>query len=194
MDSSIKIVDNFLDNNTFWALESFFMSTDMQWNYNPGTVKDVDPNNLTDFQFVRTLYDNGPSRDMNVIYQIFDKLDVRIPMRVKLNLNTVTPEIIKRDFHIDQSNCNDIPCKTAILYMNTNNGYTLMADEGVNIKAVQTLDTVEFKTDNNEDVFRDQNKSMSIRNKCTIHDGSRPHCSSTCTDEKIRILIAINYF
>ena len=166
MDSSIKIVDNFLDNNTFWALESFFMSTDMYWNYNPGTVKDVDPNNLTDFQFVRTLYDNGPSRDMNVIYPIFDKLDVRIPMRVKVNLNTVTPEIIKRDFHIDQSNCNDIPWKTAILYVNTNNGYT------------------EFKSGE---------KVESVANRCVIFSGTKMHRGTTCTNDKRRIVLNINY-
>tara|TARA_B100001094_G_C17691941_1_gene558432 strand:+ start:76 stop:588 length:513 start_codon:yes stop_codon:yes gene_type:complete len=162
-----KIIDNFLDDNTFGALESFFMSSEMEWNYNPGTVMDVDPNNLTDFQFVSTLYDNGSQlRNINLIYPIYNKLDVRIPMRVKINLSTVTPEIIKRDFHIDQTNCDDIPWKTAILYMNTNDGYT------------------EFKSGE---------KVESVANRCVIFSGKKMHRGTTCTNQKRRVVLNINY-
>ena len=51
------------------------------------------------------------------------------------------------------------PYKTAVFYVNTNNGYT---------------------------EFEDGTKVESVENRIIFFDGSRPHNSSTCTDQKIR--------
>ena len=186
-------IENFLDEKYFQHLYDMITQGNSQftWLFQDQVAYKGDLNDDA-YYFVHPVYgDNNPQSPMhNGLEGVYERLGVKALIRSRILMYTNQGRQIVHSPHTDFC----FSHKAALLYMNTNNGYTLMADEGVNIKAVQTLDTVEFKTDNNEDVFRDQNKSMSIRNKCTIHDGSRPHCSSTCTDEKTRILIAINYF
>ena len=59
------------------------------------------------------------------------------------------------------------PHKTAVFYVTTNNGYT---------------------------EFEDGTKVESVENRIVFFDGSRLHNSSTCTDQKIRVVISVNYF
>ena len=132
MKRDYKIIDNFLDSNTFHELECFLMGSEMDWHYNYGTVKGIDENNLNDFQFTNTFYGNG------------------MPM----------------NYHIDQGNCNDIPWKTAILYMNTNDGYT----------EFESGEIVE-----------------SVANRVVIFSGTKMHRGTTCTDAKRRVVMNINY-
>ena len=88
-------------------------------------------------------------------------------MRVKINLQTITPEIIKRTFHSDMAGIlGNNPYKTAIFYFNTNNGYT----------EFETGEIVE-----------------SIANRIVIFDGRIKHRGTTCTDQKTRVVLNINY-
>ena len=57
--------------------------------------------------------------------------------------------------------------KAALLYINDNNGFT------------------EFETGE---------RVESISNRLIIFDGSRRHNSTTCTDQSIRVVLAVNYF
>ena len=57
--------------------------------------------------------------------------------------------------------------KASLLYLNTNNGFT---------------------------EFDDGTRVDSIENRFVTFDGSVPHSSSTCTDKKNRLVLAINYF
>jgi len=57
--------------------------------------------------------------------------------------------------------------KAAIFYINTNNGFTILED-GTKIE--------------------------SVANRMLIINGSNPHRSTTCTDDKIRVNIGFNYF
>jgi len=167
MKRDYKIIDNFLDYNIFKELQSFFMGCEIDWHYNNGTVRGVDESNIHDFQFTNTFYGNGmPMNYHERVYPIYEKLNMRIPLRVKVNLNTVTPKIVKRGFHIDQGNVDDIPWKTAILYMNTNNGYT----------EFESGEIVE-----------------SVENRVVIFPGTKMHRGTTCTDQKQRIVVNINY-
>ena len=61
----------------------------------------------------------------------------------------------------------NFPHKTVVFYMNTNNGYT---------------------------EFEDGTKVESVENRIVFFDGSIPHNSSTCTDQKTRAVISVNYF
>lgn len=167
MKRDYKIIDNFLSYHTFKELESFIMGSEISWYYNYGTVSGNDEDNLNDFQFTNTLYGNGiPMNYHEKVFPIYEKLEIRIPLRVKINLNTVTTKIIKRDFHIDQTNCNDLPWKTAIFYMNTNDGYT---------------------------EFENGDKVKSVENRCVIFPGTKMHRGTTCTNAKRRVVININY-
>ena len=56
---------------------------------------------------------------------------------------------------------------TAILYVNSNNGYTL---------------------------FEDGTKVESVENRIVLFDSNLRHTGTTCTEEKVRIVVNFNFF
>ena len=83
-------------------------------------------------------------------------------IRVKANLYLRTDEIEHHDNHVDY----DYFTHAAILYLNTNNGLT---------------------------VLEDGTECESVANRLLLFDASKPHHSTTCTDQKRRVNININY-
>jgi hypothetical protein len=61
----------------------------------------------------------------------------------------------------------EFPHTAAIFYVNTNNGPT---------------------------VLHDGTKIAAVANRLLKFDGSLPHCSSRCSDQKVRVNISFNYF
>ena len=61
----------------------------------------------------------------------------------------------------------DFRGKTAIFYLNTNNGYTL---------------------------FEDGTKIESVANRLLTFDANLPHTGTSCTDKQFRCVLNINYF
>lgn len=59
------------------------------------------------------------------------------------------------------------PVKACVLYLNTNDGFTEIENEG---------------------------KVDSVENRALVFDGSIPHNSATCTNDKVRLVLNINYF
>ena len=57
--------------------------------------------------------------------------------------------------------------RSCVYYVNTNNGYTIL---------------------------KDGTKIESIRNRALFFDGSEEHCSTNCTDKKIRVTLNFNHF
>ena len=165
----IEFFDDFLDPKLFADLERRFCSDYVEWHYNKFVVFDDEKDSLDNFQFTCTAYRDGTplNEHYNAILPFFEKLDVKVPLRVKINLQTITPEIIKRTFHSDMAGIlGNNPYKTAIFYLNTNNGYT----------EFETGETVE-----------------SIANRIVIFDGRIKHRGTTCTDQKTRVVLNINY-
>tara|TARA_X000000368_G_scaffold359904_1_gene303437 strand:- start:1976 stop:2563 length:588 start_codon:yes stop_codon:yes gene_type:complete len=145
------------------------------------------------FYFIHPVFEQNDAQSNfhNELQGVYNALGVRALLRTRVIMYVNQGKQIIHAPHVDFQYSH----KAALLYLNTNNGYTLMADEDCEIRASQDLENLEFFRDDTKDSpFKHQFKSMSERNKCTIHNGSRPHCSSTCTDAKSRILIAINYF
>ena len=68
--------------------------------------------------------------------------------------------------HASHIDC-DFEHKGAIFYLNTNNGYTILED-GTKIE--------------------------SVANRMLFFDAHKPHQSTNCTDEKVRVNINFNYF
>ena len=87
-------------------------------------------------------------------------------MRAKFNLLQRTDTIIEHGFHTDIQNPSE-EIKTAIFYLNTNNGYT------------------KFK---NGDIFE------SKENTLIMFDSQLEHCGTTCTDKKYRAVFNLNFF
>ena len=83
-------------------------------------------------------------------------------IRAKSNLYGRTQELIHHDNHIDMN----FEHRGGILYINSNNGFTVLED-GTEIE--------------------------SISNRLLLFDPSKPHHSTSCTDVKRRVNINFNY-
>ena len=162
----IETIDNFLEDKTFEELQQSFFEKDFPWYYNNYVNFDnaVDEN----FQFIHLFYkdDEPKSRLLYMLHPILDKLDIFTILRIKANLITNTSKIKKHGFHIDIPLPDGIVTQTAILYLNTNNGYTY---------------------------FEDGTRIESVQNRLVIFPGGLQHGGTTCTDKKVRALVNFNY-
>jgi hypothetical protein len=158
--SEVKIIENCLSKENFNIIKETIYSKYFSWFLNSGVSHQNDGN----IQFIHTFYNdnkiNSPFFDnLKSIITILNPLSI---IRVKANLLTKTDKIIKHGLHIDQS----FKCKTAIFYVNTNNGFT---------------------------EFEDETKILSEENKLVIFDNFLKHTGTSCTDKNERIVINFNY-
>ena len=166
MKLKYKIIDNFLPKNNFNLLKETVLSADFNWFYNPEVNfpgKDS-PNMLFYFTHIFYNYNKPLSSFFDLInINLISFLDVKSLLRIKGNL--YPNQHIKKEngFHVDYN----FPHKGAILYLNTNNGRTIL-DNDIRID--------------------------SIENRILFFDPSIPHDSENCDDQKVRVNININYF
>ena len=109
---------------------------------------------------------------MEQLHSILDLVDPISILRIKANLLTRTPNIVKNTFHVDIDNLENSSetikqWTTSIFYMNTNNGYTK---------------------------FEDGTKVESVANRFISFPANLKHTGTSCTDEKTRVVINFNYF
>jgi hypothetical protein len=162
----VEIIDNFLTRSEFKELQQFFMSDNFPWFFipyvNDKTSKEIE--NVETFQFIHNFYSSCfPASDyIRILNPIISKLNPRALIRIKANLLLRTEKRIDFDFHIDQ----EISCKSAVFYVNSNNGKTLIKDYG---------------------------EIESIENRLIIFDSKLEHTGTTCTDQKTRVVINFNY-
>ena len=160
----IKIYDNFLPDNQYNFVEKYMSGYDITWTYSSG-CDDPDQGDL--FQFVH-VFCGHMNQSLGIIDYLINRLrEVEEKkfsvMRIKANLNPKTHEQIQLgDYHIDYDNV-----RTAIFYVNTNNGYTL---------------------------FESGDKVDSVGNRIVLFDSNTKHVGYSCTDNKIRLVVNINYY
>jgi hypothetical protein len=128
--SNIQIVDNFLLNDELKNIQNSLFSNTFPWYYIPevGTKEDK---GLNIFHFNHLVYEKNrinSNEGMEILKPILNKLDIKALIRIKINLYTCTPKIIKHSYHTDTS----YKCKTSLFYVNTNNGFTGFKDKIVN--------------------------------------------------------------
>ena len=169
---SMKITDNFLDDEIFQQLKSSIQSPLFDWNYVPMTDSiDEDPTKSSG-QFVHLAYSNCIPKTtfFNNLLPILNRLDVTTLNRVKLNLQPRTTKIVKGLFHADlNGEMNEETMKTwttSVYYINSNNGYT----------EFQSGERIESK----------ENRMVEFQST-TLHRGT------TCTNEQTRVVINFNF-
>jgi len=130
----------------------------IQPNVSPGT------NDLYNFYLAHTFYENNKVNSDHFfrINPILDSIKMSKLIRLKANLYAKTDTIIEHAKHIDY----ETEGKTAIFYVNENNGFTNLNDEI---------------------------KIESKKNRLLTFDNEILHNSSTCTNDKYRLTIVINY-
>jgi len=190
--NDIQVHDNFLTQTEYEALYNAFKSHEVNWYYDDFINSPVDDDSDYNFQFVHPIYhynENGPlfledsknwynrlrlikSSHKKLIDPILFKLNVEVLLRMKFNMNIRTNEIIESNFHVDIGtslpylDLNPNEYKIAIFYLNSNDGYTL---------------------------FECGRKIESVANRVVIFDGKLKHCGTSCTNQKNRIVLNINY-
>ena len=156
-----KIINNFLEKDLFKKIQTILFSDKINWYFKEHmTTND-------NYFFSHGFYNNHMPDSLlyNDIIPILEKLNVKSLIEAKANLVLKKEKIFKSEFHVDR----DYKCNTAILYMNTCNGYTL-------------LDSIKkIKVDCNE-------------NTMLIFESQINHASVSQTDVDRRIVINFNYF
>ena len=170
---NITIVDNFLEEEEFRKIQDLMLGSWFPWFFNDGIVSLNEKNfnvengvDIFDFQFTHTFFREGEivSDSFVHIQKAVEKLNPRKVLRIKSNLLTPTPEHIQTRFHTDIEDTAGI--KTGILYLNTNNGFT---------------------------IFEDGTRIPSIENRFVLFDAEVLHAGTTCTNQKSRCLINFNF-
>jgi hypothetical protein len=170
----MKIIDDLLPIEEFTYVKAMCMNDRFTWQYYPYKVSNADDplinESIWQQQFVHMFYrlQNGmPSHvsdHINFIMPILDKINPLVLLRAKMNMTTPTPEINNFPAHVDGTY--PFEFKTAVYYINTNNGYT------------------EFETGE---------KVESVENRLVIFDGKTKHFGTSSTDSKRRVVLNLNY-
>lgn len=173
-----QVVDNFLPEIVHREMKNNILdSSSFPWFYYDYVESNTIENKLNKNQlfFCHTFYINDlpNSNNLNILDNLLYamRVDSRIPtikslIRIKANLYPCTPQSYTHGYHTDYN----FSSFSAIYYINTNNGYTLIK--------------------NNDDII----KIDSIENRLLVMTSDLLHSSTTCTDEKMRCTVNINYF
>ena len=152
---------NFLEKDFFNYLQKTLLSNEFSWYYSTSQVKDKKDG----YYFFHNFYceDRINSGSYNsLIVPILNKLNIKKLINARANLVLKKDKQFSSDLHIDH----DFEHTTAILYINTNNGYTR---------------------------FLNGKKVMSEENKLIIFNTDQKHSGTTCTDSLFRIVLNFNY-
>jgi len=166
-----KVIDNFLDKKLFEEFQKSIFEHKTPWYFLEHQVTvSSELKNFDEGYFTLNFFNNGKEDYPNLnmyLYPLYNKLGVRALLQSRANCVTrVNKQVIKslhNDFIYPDS-------KTAIFYMNTNNGGTF------------------FEIDGKEKIVD------SVENRIVIFDSPILHATKTQTDLKRRIVINISYF
>ena len=172
--NEIQVIDNFLNEENFEGLKRIF-NPGIPWTFS-NILDDV--NLICDqkynYQYVHGVYikQEPVSRYFNNVIPFLTKLDARALVRCKVNSICREEEIVVHGFHTDMQYPEEHSTglngmKTAILYLNTNNGFTC---------------------------FENGTKVESIANRCVIFPAHFKHSGTTCTDVHRRLALNLVYF
>jgi Rps23 Pro-64 3,4-dihydroxylase Tpa1-like proline 4-hydroxylase len=170
------VYDNFLSKEDFLPIQQTMMGSNFPWFF---ADKKTSPessalflNGTTaapyDFQFTHAFYrDMIPQSEyFGLLLPLIEKMQVKALSRIKANLTTMTPDRVYYGEHVDSYN-SPKNLKTAVFYVNTNNGVT---------------------------AFKDGPDVKSVENSLVIFDTDLVHTGTSCTDAKTRCLININFY
>ena len=163
----MKVIDDFLPSYQFKELQSILLSEEFPWYFNSGIVAPDDGQ----CQLTHMIFNIRLGGIRSNFYHLFNvaqrNLGVGRLDRIKLNLNPKTVFHRKGGYHSDNSPGDpDQHKKTAVFYINTNNGWTHIKKGG---------------------------KVKRVENRIVIFDSDLYHTGVTCTDEMRRVIVNFNY-
>lgn len=175
MNPEIKVIDNFLGIDEYKEMQKMLLAQsekyhNFRWLFLESTVDyshrpEVNMqtcDELDNFQFSHVFYYyRHPVSDF-APHVLYDALHVEGIIKCKANLTTRGNKISEYGYHQDV----DFPCKTAVWYLNTCDGYT---------------------------IFDDGTKVDSVANRVVIFPSHFRHTGTNTTNSKYRIVVNVNY-
>ena len=157
----IHISDNFLPEEEFKSIQALMMGGQFNWFYAKGRATKDDGL----YHMAHTFFqpEVGPnSKHINIWNTFMNKVEAKKCERIKANLTFKTPKHEVTEYHFDYPDM-----KTAVFYINTNNGYTEF-ESGVRVS--------------------------SVANRVCIFDSNLKHRGTTHTEgDQQRIVVNFNY-
>jgi len=161
----LRVIDNFIERSKWNQFRNILTSSDINWFYQKHMVQTG--KNPDNFYFAHIFFHkntiNSPFYDPFIV-ECLERLKVAATISVRANMYLRTGERYYSNWHTDNKLKG---ATTAVLYVNSNDGGT------------------EFK-DTNEFV-------QSEENRIVIFDSKIKHVGYSCTDEKTRVVLNINY-
>lgn len=157
---NIEVYDDFLPKEIFNSISTVMLSDNFPWFISKGVNNDEDGLRQMIHIFYRANLPN--SNYFDLVQPFFNRLSAGSLIRSKANLVPKTEKIIEHGFHNDQ----DFHCKVAILYVNTNDGYT---------------------------IFESGKKINSVANRLVVFDNDMKHSGTSCTNAHERVVINVNF-
>lgn len=170
-ENNIKIIDNALDKKYFDLIVSTVKSSFFPWYYKTESTQkgkamaDV-ADSYYEYQFTHMLYFNQvPMSEHfeNLMVPVLEKLNCFSLVRMSVNFMPPVKENKPQGFHTDSPTL----CKSAVLYLNTNNGKT---------------------------VFKNGEEIESVANRLIVFDSNLEHSGVTTTSLDGRYVLNILFF
>lgn len=162
-----KIIDNLLEKETFFKFKEAIFSKNLNWYFKEHQTHEEDEKNDPGF-FSLNFFSNFSNDFIGFNYfllELYEKINCKAVVQSRANLYVKQEKNEKLFFHRDFP----FECLTAIFYMNTNNGGTILGRKE------------KIKIDN-------------IENRILIFNSQTEHAVAYPTDVKRRIIINLNYF
>jgi hypothetical protein len=175
----LEVIDNFVPPEEWQELQEVILADDCPWFWNNDITsldnRTVVSDPVPGGQFTHTVWriNEGPQTvGWKYFLSLFEQIRLSSPkaheevfvlLRAKLNMNPRESENVQLgSFHIDFP----IESETAILYINTNNGYT---------------------------EFEDGTKIESVANRLCMFPSHMRHAGFACSDQQRRVVLNMNY-
>ena len=163
-----EVIDNYLPEGIADEIEEHFLSRNPLWRFQSKVADEQMHNRSTGkpsdcfWAFVIWRCPEGiTAPEFEHLVPIIEKLNYKALIRIKANMYPSTENLLEHAPHQDFSFNN----KSALYYVNSNNGYTQIGD---------------FKVE-------------SVKNRIVVFDESRDHYSTNCTDAQVRVSVNFNF-
>ena len=156
----MKVIDNFLEEKEFNKIKNDILNVNFPWYFQHYKVIPKDGQ----IQFTHIVFRDGKlnSSFRYLVDIVLLRLKAKKIIRAKFNLTWKTDKILNSQYHVDTP----IKSKTAIFYLNTNNGKTF---------------------------FKNKKSVKSVENRMVTFNSSIKHMGTTHTDADYRLVLNINY-
>ena len=160
-----QIIDNVLPQDEFQKIKDFILNSNFPWNLTPVVTNDKENLPINASYYFTHEFWSGFNTEPQA--QVFAPLLNIMNCRAMMRIKGNLYPSTQSIVHHDNHIDYDFPHRGAIFYLNTNNGLTVLEDK-INIE--------------------------SIENRLLLFDPSKPHRSTTCTNDKCRVNVNFNFF